>query len=84
MTLFEVLHEVDAEIKRAREKFPDWPVSEIEGAAIVVEEAGEVVQAALNRRPHDPHFADTPREKVKKELIQTAAMAVRMLVDGRY
>lgn len=60
------------ELVRAREKFPWWPTDPIHAAAIVAEEAGELIQACLQMvyEPDKPH-------KIEKEAIQTAAMALR-------
>ena len=35
---------IEEELIRARDKFPKWPVDPIHAAAIVSEEAGELVQ----------------------------------------
>lgn len=71
-----------AEKQRAEQKFPKWPnyqteAGRIEIAAIIAEEAGEIVKEALDMRgvtsykPDMRHFRD--------ELIQTAAMCIRAL-----
>lgn len=43
----EIIEEVIAELNRARTKFPTWPDDPIHAAAVVAEESGELVQAAL-------------------------------------
>ena len=66
--------EIREELGRAEAKFPLWPVDAIHGAAIVAEEAGEVVKAALHFSYDSGHIDD-----LRSELIQTAAMAIRFL-----
>ena len=69
------LRQVQAELARARAKFP---TAEHRTLALM-EEAGEVVKAALdlhNRRPGATLAA------VHAEIIQTMAMCVRLLEEG--
>ena len=65
---------IDAELKRAEEKHPDYPKSMFRQLAIMQEEAGEVTKAVLHY-----HYEDGSIDNIKKELIQTAAMCMRML-----
>ena len=62
------LDEVRAEIIRARHKFPG---DRIMGLAFA-EEAGELVKAML----------DEPAANVRKEAVQVATMAARIVLDG--
>jgi len=73
-----------AELDRAQRLHPKWPDDEVHAAAIVAEEAGELVQAALNhyyRKPKnsDPYVLDA--EKMRTEAIHTGAMALRFLIN---
>jgi len=68
---------IDSELEKAREKLPFWPEDVIHGAAILGEEAGEVIKAALQYR-----YEGGKREEIFKEAIQTAAMAIRLLENG--
>ena len=63
------------ELKLAEEKHPGWPDDLIHGVAIMIEEAGEAMQAAL-----DVTYAKGDIEKLRTELAQTAAMALRALI----
>ena len=65
---------IDAELKRAKEKHPDYPQNIFEQVAIMNEEAGEVTKAVLHYKREGGSLQD-----VKDELIQTAAMCMRML-----
>lgn len=72
---FDVLMaEILNEVQRAEKKHPEWPDDIIHRVAIVAEESGEAVRAALNY-----HYESGPMDEVKKELIQTAATCIRML-----
>ena len=66
---------IAAELLAAEEKFPGWPSDVIHAAAIVAEECGELVRAAV-----DFHFGRGSREALQKEAVQTGAMAQRFLM----
>jgi hypothetical protein len=82
-----VLTRIVEEWKRASKLHPLWPTDVIHAAAILAEEAGETVQAAL-----DLHYkAKTDSElseawaHLREEATQTGAMAVRLLTSmGSY
>lgn len=63
-----LVEEILAELKRARTKFPGDNVTTL----AMAEEAGELATAAF----------DEPRDAVRKEAIQTAVMAMRVVLDG--
>ena len=70
------------ELYRARELHPAWPRDAIHAAAIVAEESGELIRAAINReygRGLDRAACDS---EMRKEAIHTAATAIRFLVGG--
>lgn len=73
-----VIASIEAEIERAEKKHPHWPDDYIHQAAIVAEEAGELVRAALNDYYEN---GQTPAglEEIRKEAIQTAATCIRLL-----
>ncbi len=79
MTYAEAIELVYRELERAREKFPHWPTDPIHAAAIVAEEAGELVKAAL-----DYTYLEGTHEDMDKEAAQTAAMGIRFLMNGDY
>lgn len=64
------------EVQRATNKHPHWPGDIIHAVSIMNEESGEAIRAAL-----DHVYAGKSIEEVKKELIQTGAMAIRCLVN---
>lgn len=68
------------ELKRAEELHPWWPEDILHAVAIVNEEAGEVTKAAF-----DFVYSNGPLYEVQDELVQTAAMCIRMLLHiGKY
>ena len=65
-----------AELESAKEKHPTWPDDLIHRAAIVGEEAGELLQAALQYTYEKGRFYN-----MHKEAIQTGATVLRFLVE---
>jgi hypothetical protein len=74
----EVVKQVFAELERAVTLYPLYPSDVVHAAAIVSEEAGELVRAANN-----VYYADNvgDREDLHREAVQTAAMGVRFLME---
>jgi|GEM_PF-761709 len=72
-TLIHLL-EVAQELERSSRKHPKWPTDVIHCVAIMGEEAGETVQAAI-----DYAYKNKSIEGVNDEAIQTAAMCIRLL-----
>ena len=70
----QILAMIEAELARARAKFPGWPTDPVHAAAILAEEAGETVQAALGYT-----YEDGSAWQVQAEAVQAAAMAIRLL-----
>ena len=68
------LAQIFSEIERAEKLHPDWPTSPIHQAAIVTEEAGELLQASLN---HNEHKGS--KKAMITEAIHTAATVMRVL-----
>jgi NTP pyrophosphatase (non-canonical NTP hydrolase) len=73
-----ILDEVLAELDRAMRKFPTWPTDPLHALAVLSEEYGELAKEML-QLTYEPH--KTSPEKVKAEAIQTAAMALRLLMS---
>lgn len=71
----QALKKVTEELLRARKLHPSWPEDSIHQAAIVQEEAGELIRAALQ---HELDGAS--KQPMETEAIQTAAMALRFLL----
>lgn len=64
---------LEAELARAREKFPSSRCS----LAALTEEVGELAQAVLKHA-----VGKWPRERVLEEAVQVAAMAMRVAIEG--
>ena len=75
MTHEDLLDLIFFELKKAEQQHPGWPDDPVHGVAIMVEEAGEAMQAALNL-----FYRNGSVEKLRKELAQTGAMAIRALL----
>jgi len=71
MTLPEI---VQTEMAKAKEKHPYWPGDLVYSAGIVVEEAGELMRAALRHWKEGGSLED-----VRLEAAQTAVTALRLL-----
>jgi len=67
---------IQAELRKAKEKHEGWPGDEIYMAAILGEEAGEVLQAALDYKLFKGDI-----EQIAIEAAQTGAMAIRLLMN---
>jgi hypothetical protein len=69
-----IVRQVDIETIAAEKKHPLWPDDLIHGVAIVCEESGEAIRAALQCQYEGGEIDD-----VRRELVQTAATCFRML-----
>ena len=65
---------IEAEVERATAKHSRWPADPIHAAAIVAEEAGELVKASLDHVYHGERGSD-----MDMEAIHTAATCIRFL-----
>ncbi|HAR34681.1 MAG TPA: hypothetical protein DCR95_11540 [Desulfobacter sp.] len=63
------------EYKRAKKLHPVWPTDPIHAAAVVSEEAGELVRAA-NRF----WYEGASEDEMVDEAVQVGAMAIRFLI----
>ena len=72
--LEKIYNVIDTELLRAEKKHPEWPLDMFKQLAIIQEEIGEVTMAVLHYHDESGSLDD-----IKKELIQTAAMCLRML-----
>jgi NTP pyrophosphatase (non-canonical NTP hydrolase) len=69
---------ITAEAARAMVKFPTWPTDPLHALAVLGEEYGELTKAML-QQTYEPH--KTTLEEVRTEAIQTAAMAMRLVMS---
>lgn len=65
------------ELHRTRQLYPLWPADLVHAAAVVTEEAGEVLKAANDVQWHNK----SSREELTRETIQMIAMGIRLLCD---
>lgn len=66
------------EVGRATTKYPTWPTDPLHALAVLGEEFGELTQAML-QMTYEPH--KTSLAAVESEAIQTAAMALRLVMS---
>ena len=76
MKVLDDVSNIIAELKRAERKFPGFPTDPVHAAAIVVEEAGELQQAALQFTYEGGSFG-----AMYAEAMQTGAMALRFMMN---
>ena len=74
MSIIQADEMIQNELLDAELKHPNWPVDPVHGVAIMVEEAGEAMQAVLNYVYHGGSL-----DNVRNEVVQTAAMCYRVL-----
>lgn len=73
-----MIEEIVLEVKKATEKFPTWPTDPLHALAVLGEEFGELTKEMV-QMTYEPH--KTSKEAVKTEAIQTAAMALRLVMS---
>ena len=70
----EIIEAIQAEVERAEKLHPYWPEDIIHATAIMNEEAGEAIRAALNAV-----YQGGSIEDLRTEVVQTAATCIRIL-----
>lgn len=71
---------ISREYSEAKKKHPGWPQHAAAQAGIVVEEAGELMQACLQYKYQRAELSDEEHKaRMRKEAIQTAVTAIRFL-----
>lgn len=73
-----LIDDIAAEVSRAMAKFPTWPTDPLHALAVLGEEFGELTKEML-QSVYEPHKSS--QEMVRKEAIQTAAMALRLVAS---
>lgn len=75
MSIKNIFSDIKQELEKAKKKHPFFPLDAVGRCSIMMEEAGEAVQAA-----NDVVWGDIDdTANLKTELLQTAAMCVRIL-----
>lgn len=77
-TADDIIGGVYSELTRAVAKFPTWPTDPLHAVAVLGEEFGELTQAVL-QMTYEP--GKSSAEDVRREAIQTAAMALRFVAS---
>lgn len=78
MSIKSIFEDIKEELNRAKRKHPFFPIDAVGRCSIMMEEAGEAVQAA-NDMVWGEINDRTQREKLKTELRHTACVCVRIL-----
>jgi NTP pyrophosphatase (non-canonical NTP hydrolase) len=73
-----IVEEIFAELERATKKFPTWPTDPLHAIGVLGEEYGELNKEVL-QLVYEPQKSS--KEEVRKEAIQTAAMAIRFAMS---
>ena len=69
---------VMGELEQATIKFPTWPTDPLHAIGILQEEVGELTKEVV-QLTYEPHKSSL--EAVRREAVQTAAMALRFLIS---
>jgi len=80
MKMERAFSEVADELVKARDKFPSFN-SRHEGYAVLKEEVDELWEEIKNNTPAGTNPVETVPLSLQKEAVQTAAMALRFLMD---
>lgn len=72
---------ITAELARAVKKFPTWPTDPLHALAVLGEEFGELTKVML-QHTYEQHKGVTLQD-IEEEAIQTAAMAIRLVLSLR-
>ena len=78
-----ILDAIRREMTRAEEIHPNYPMDPLRQTALMCEEAGEALKAALDlTRPIGS--ATAYRRRLRRETVQTAVMAIKLLEALRF
>lgn len=75
---FQIINEALNELASARKRYPAWPTDIVHATAVMTEEANEALKSANEVRWG--HKITTLAD-VRKEVIQTIAMCLRLVVE---
>lgn len=74
----QALTDIICELTKATLKFPQWPTDPLHALSVLGEEFGELNKEML-QMVYEPH--KTSFEEIRKEAVQTAAMAIRLYMS---
>lgn len=74
----DIIDQILKEVKRAKQKHPNFPDHMVARAAIVAEESGELIRAAINYK-YERTNTQEQIEEMRKEAIQCAATCIRFI-----
>jgi len=72
------INTVIKELESALDKHPEYPEDPIHQVAIIEEESGEAIRAALQHQYEGGDVSD-----IDEEVVQVAAMALRYLIENK-
>lgn len=76
----EIWEAIELELRRAKKKHPNWPDHPAAQAGIVCEEAGELMQACLQKKyENKKHSPAEHEQRMREEAIQVAVTAIRFI-----
>lgn len=79
-TTEELMNDLIHELVNATQKHPTWPTDPLHALAVLGEEYGELNKAILEWI-YEPNKEGVSQDEIRKEAIQTAAMAIRFLIS---
>ena len=79
MSIQNALDDITDELDNAVNKFPTWPTRALDAVAVLNEEVGELNKDIL-QRTYEPNKGVT-KDDIRKEAVQTAAMALRFILS---
>lgn len=70
---------IEAEMKKAKKKYPSWPDHTAAQAGIVVKQSGDIMAAALNVKYRRGNGLSSETKQMRKAAVKTIVAAMRLL-----